>query len=93
VLVLVLFRDGCIAAAAVLLRWKDRPVPASPTRLGKYSTFLLVLALGLALARAAGLSSALGGYEAALLALAAQCVVVTLVQYFVRWRRLMRAPP
>jgi cardiolipin synthase len=92
-LVLLLVRDGCIAGAAILLRINGRRVPASPTRLGKYSTFLLALALTLALAQAAARSSRLDGWITALLVLGAQCVIATIVQYFIRWRRLMRAPP
>lgn len=91
-LVLLLVRDGCIASAAMLLRWSGRPVPASPTRMGKYSTFALALALGLSLMREALHTTTLDGYIAVMIALGTQCVIATLVQYFVRWRRLMRAP-
>lgn len=90
---LILFRDACIAGAALLLRWRGQRVPAEPTRLGKYSTFLLALALGFALAQAAARTTRFDGWIAAIVLLAAQCVIATFVQYFIRWKRLMRAPP
>jgi cardiolipin synthase len=91
VLGLVLLRDACIASAAILLRMAGRPVPADPTRLGKYSTFLLVIALGMSLGRAWLRTAAFDGYIAVFLVLATQCIVATLIQYFLRWRRLMQA--
>jgi cardiolipin synthase len=92
-LVLLLVRDGCIASAALVLRLSGRPVPASPTRLGKYSTFCLAATLALSLVRGATHTANLDGCIAAFVLLSTQCVVASLVQYFVRWRRLMRAPP
>jgi cardiolipin synthase len=89
---LVLLRDGCIALAVVVLRASGRAVPAAPSRLGKYATFLLAGALALGLVQATSPGPGLAGFIAATSLLAAQCVVATTVQYFVRWRRLMRAP-
>jgi len=88
---LVVLRDVCIASAVMVLRMRGKPVPAAPTRLGKYSTFFLVVALSLALAREALHTVKLDGYIVAVTLLATQCVVATIVQYFIRWRRLMWA--
>lgn len=90
---LVVVRDGCIALAVVALRATGREVPASPSRLGKYATFLLAGTLVLGLAQAAAPSDAAQALMVAAALLSAQCVAGTLVQYFVRWRRLMRVPP
>lgn len=89
----VLLRDGCMAAAVVVLRATGREVPAAPSRVGKYATFALATTLVLALLDAARPSPLLEGTMAAFALLSAQCVLVSLVQYFVRWVHLMRAPP
>jgi len=88
----VVLRDLCIASAVMALRMSGKPVPAAPTRLGKYSTFLLAVTLALALAREALHTVQLDGFIAAATLLATQCVLATIVQYFLRWRRLMRIP-
>lgn len=93
VLGLVILRDVCLASAVIALRASGRPVYPAPTRLGKYATFALATSLALALIRETGRIPGLDGYLAAMLVLAAQCVIASTVQYFVRWRRLMRAPP
>jgi cardiolipin synthase len=93
VLALVILRDVCLASAVVLLRASGRPVQPAPTRLGKYATFALAVSLALALFRETGRLAGLDGYLAAMLILAAQCVIASTVQYFVRWKRLMRIPP
>jgi cardiolipin synthase len=92
-LVLLLIRDTCIGSAAIILRATGRPVPAAPTRMGKYSTFALAATLALSLVREAEHNEQLTGDIAAFVLLSTQCVIATLVQYFVRWRRLMRVPP
>ncbi len=89
---LVLLRDACIASAVTVLRASGRPVPAAPSRLGKYSTFTLAVTTALAVAREAFASRALDGYVVAFSLLAAQCVIATIVQYFIRWKRLMQVP-
>ena len=89
---LLILRDACLASAVLVLRLTRRPVKAAPTRLGKYSTFVLAVALTLALVRESRHTAALDGYIAVFLVLAAQCVIVSTVQYFLRWRRLMKVP-
>lgn len=90
---LVLFRDGGILVAAVVLRASGRGVPAAPTRLGKYATFFLLLAITLAFAHEIDPRAHLKAPIAVSGVLAAQCVVGAVIQYFLRWRRLMYLPP
>jgi len=91
-LVLVLVRDAGIAAGVAALRARGRPVPTSPTRLGKYSTFLLAWTLGLALVREAWGGDSLAAWEAVAMTLAGACTLLTIVQYSAAWRHRMRAP-
>lgn len=90
---LVLFRDVPIAAAVASLRWTGRVSTGRPTRLGKYSTVLLLLTVALALVNEVANDPLVRSYLIAAAMLAIPCVVLTVVQYFVRWRRLMRLPP
>lgn len=90
---LVLFRDGGIVVAAVVLRASGREVPAAPTRLGKYATFFLFVALTLAFVNEMSPDENLQALIAVSGVLAVQCVVGAIVQYFLRWWRLMFLPP
>lgn len=89
---LVLFRDGGIVLAALILRATDREVPAAPTRLGKYATFFLLMTMTLAFAEKAEVVASLVAPIAAFGLLAGLCVIGACLQYFLRWRRLMLAP-
>jgi cardiolipin synthase len=90
---LVLLRDGAIAVAVAVLRWSRRRLPNAPTRFGKYATFTLAAALTFALVHEATNDPVWDSYMAVAALLALQCVAITIVQYFARWRRLMLAPP
>jgi len=91
-LLLVVLKDASTMGAIAVLRATGRQFPATPSRLGKYSTFALVMTLSLALWREAGGQASHDAYIGAFTLLSAQCVAITFVQYFVRWTRLMRAP-
>lgn len=93
--VLVVARDVAQLAAAAFLSSIHRAVPLAPTRIGKYATFALVALVVLALA---GELQALGGvalspFVAALGLLAAECVAVSWIQYFLYFVRSARMPP
>lgn len=92
-LALVLLRDGGILIAAIVLRASGRGVPASPTRLGKYATFFLLLTITLAFAHEFDPAGHLKAPIAVSGVLAAQCVISAVVQYSLRWWRLMSLPP
>lgn len=89
----VLLRDGGIVVAALALRLTGRDVPAAPTRLGKYATFFLLLTMTLAFAGKLDPARSLAAPIAAFGMLAAVCVLGACLQYYLRWRRLMLAPP
>ena len=89
---IVLLRDACITLAVAVLKAYRKPLPDGPTRFGKYATFALAATLTLALIHEASSDPAWGGYVAAAALLSLQCVAITIVQYFLQWRRLMQAP-
>ena len=93
--VLVVARDVAQLAGAAYLSSTHRALPVAPTRIGKYATFALVALVVLALA---GELQALGGtalspFVAALGLLAAECVAVSWIQYFLYFVRSPRNPP
>jgi cardiolipin synthase len=89
--VLDLSRDAAQLAGAVYLRRRDRYVPVAPTRIGKYATFWLAATVILALSEDFGASSAtLGPWIAAAGLVAAECVAVSWVQYFLYFVRSAR---
>ncbi len=93
--ILVVSRDVALLAAAAFLSSTHRAVPVAPTRIGKYATFTLVAVVVLALA---GEFQVLGGralspFVAALGLLAAECVAVSWIQYFLYFVRSVRLPP
>ncbi len=89
---LVVARDGAMALAVLVLRLERRSFEAMPTRLGKYATFLLAVTMVLAMLRGLAGGAPLARWVTASALVAAECVVASLVQYFARWRRWMRAP-
>lgn len=89
---LVLLRDGGIVVAAILLRYSGRTVPAAPTRLGKYATFFLLLTITLAFAHEIDPRGQLKTPMAVSGVLAGQCVLGAVIQYSLRWWRLMLLP-
>lgn len=90
---LVLLRDGSMALAVVILRARGGRIPAAPSRMGKYATLLLAVTMTLALVERWTGEPSLTPWLVATTILAAQCVLVSYAQYFLRWVRLMRALP
>jgi cardiolipin synthase len=81
-------RDAAQLCAALWLHGFHRPLPAGPTRIGKYATFALAATALLALAEEFGASrAALAPWVASAGTVAACCVVVSWVQYFVWFLR------
>lgn len=92
-LVLILLRDVPMAIGAIVVRRKHLDLPASPSRVGKYATFTLLLAVVLALAGASPHApQAIAGYTVAIAFVAGLCVVASTLQYWARFGYLFFAP-
>lgn len=90
--VLVFSRDLAQLAGALLLRSIRHRVPVAPTRIGKYATFAIVTTVILALAEGVGALAWAGPFAAAMGLLAAQCVVLSWMQYALYFVRALREP-
>lgn len=91
--VLVVSRDLAQLAAAAWLRTIHRSVPVAPTRIGKYATVALAATVVLALAEDLGYAGGeLSGFVVAFGLIAAQCVAISFVQYFLFFLRAVRTP-
>lgn len=96
---LVLSRDLALFSGAAVLHTLGRPTPLPPTRIGKYATFSLATVVVLALlweTRPGWLPGDLATYVAAAAVIAAECVVISWVQYglaFVESVRAQRSGP
>jgi cardiolipin synthase len=92
--VVVVSRDLAQLAGAALLRSTRRVVPLAPTRIGKYAMVALALTVVVALAGdfAGTPSGTLGPYVVALALLAAECVAISFVQYFLFFLRAAARP-
>lgn len=92
-LLLVLIRDVPMAVGAVVVRRKHLDLPTSPSRVGKYATFALLLAVVLALGGASPHAPlAIGGYTVAIAFVAGLCVVASTLQYWARFGYLFFVP-
>jgi cardiolipin synthase len=90
---LILVRDLPMGVGALWVRHKRLEIPAAPSRIGKYATFTLVLAVVLGLASASPHAPrAIVGWVWAVGAVAALCVVVSTLQYWSRFGYLFFAP-
>ena len=90
---LILFRDGCMAVGALVVRRKRLELPAQPSRIGKYATFSLTLLVVLGLAdQIAASSGLLHAYTQVVGTVAGLCVIISTVQYFARFGYLFFAP-
>jgi len=92
--VLVVSRDLAQLLAAAILRTAHRAVPVAPTRIGKYATVGLALTVVVALAEDFGAypRGEVGPFVVVFALLAAQCVAISFVQYFLFFLRAARAP-
>jgi cardiolipin synthase len=89
---LVVTRDAAQLLGAAVLRTLHHPVPVAPTRIGKYATFALALTVVLALAGDFGAypGGELGPFVVAFALLAAECLVISFVQYSLFFLRALR---
>lgn len=85
----VLFRDAGMGLGVAVLRRHRVEIPAAPSRLGKYATFLLSLTVVLALLRELESAPRIDGWIAVSGILSLQCIAATVVQYSLRWHHLM----
>jgi cardiolipin synthase len=84
-------RDAAQLGAALWLHGIHRPLPSGPTRVGKYATFGLAATALLALAEEFGAPrETLRPWVAAAGTVAAVCIVVSWIQYFVYFVRTAR---
>ncbi len=90
--VLVVTRDLFQLLGAATLRTLHHTIPIAPTRIGKYATFALAATVLLALAGEFGAIPAApaSSFVAAFGLLAAECVAVSWVQYFLSFLRAVR---
>lgn len=90
----VVGRDLAQLAGAAILRAIHREVPVAPTRIGKYATSALAATVVVALAGefAPWSPAATADAVAALALLAAECVLVSFVQYSLFFLRVARRP-
>ena len=92
-LLLEAFRDSAMAIGAFVVKRRQMEIPTTPSRIGKYSTFALVITVVLALASASPRApQALWGYVVATAFVSALCVVVSTLQYWMRFGYLVIAP-
>lgn len=91
---LVVVRDVIQLLGAALLRTLHHAIPVAPTRIGKYATFGLAATVLLALAGEfdAVPADLAASFVAALGLLAAECLAVSWVQYFLFFLRAAREP-
>ncbi len=89
----ILLRDVPMAVGALWVKHKRLEIPTEPTRIGKYSTFALVLTIVLALASdSPHAPPALTGWVWAVGFVAGLCVVVSTLQYWSRFGYLFFMP-
>jgi cardiolipin synthase len=91
---LVVSRDFAQLLAAAFLRTIHHTVPVAPTRIGKYASFSLAVTVVLVLAGDFGAYPAgdVGPFVIAFALLAAECVSLSFVQYFLFFLRAIRDP-
>jgi len=89
---LLFSRDLAQLAGALLLRGIRHRVPVAPTRIGKYATFAIVGTVVLALAEGVGALAWAAPFAAAMGLLAAECVVLSWIQYALYFVRALREP-
>ncbi len=92
-LILLLVRDFTMVIGAAVVRHKNLEIPTTPSRIGKYATFALVLTVVLGLgASSPRAPDELRGYVVASAFIAALCVVISYLQYWARFGYLFFVP-
>lgn len=89
---LVFSRDLAQLVGALLLRGTRHQVPVAPTRIGKYATFAMAVTVLLALAEGVGALAWAAPFAAAMGLVAAECVVLSWMQYALYFVRALREP-
>ena len=86
-------RDAAMAIGALVVKRRQLEIPTAPSRIGKYSTFALAATVTVALASTSPRApQALAEYVPAIGFIAALCVVVSTLQYWMRFGYLVIAP-
>ncbi len=90
---LVVSRDLAQLAGAAILRSTHHAVPVAPTRIGKYATVAIAATVVVALAGDFGAYPSGAGqpFVVAFALLAAECVAISFVQYFLFFVRAVRS--
>ncbi len=93
--IFVVSRDLAQLVGAAALRTIRREIPVAPTRIGKYATFMLAATVVLSLTweLLEWPPALVTPYVAALALVAAQCVAISFVQYFLFFVRSARVAP
>ncbi len=92
-LAVTLGRDLLMAIGALMVAYKRLELPTEPSRIGKYATFFMVCTVILSLISAIpGTPAGMRAYVVVLAFVAAQCLLVSTAQYFVRYGYLWVAP-
>jgi cardiolipin synthase len=91
---LVISRDLAQLLGAAILRTTHHPVPIAPTRIGKYAMVAIAAAVVAAMAGEFGAypRGEVEPFVVALSLLAAECVAISFVQYFIFFVGAARAP-
>lgn len=89
-LVISLLRDVVVLGFGITVRRKSYRFVVEPTRISKYATFSVMVAVVLALAAGVpGAAAELAPWTPVAATLAAECLLVATAQYGNRWRRFL----
>jgi cardiolipin synthase len=90
---LIALQNLMMIVGALMVKWKRLEIPAQPSRIGKYATFTLLCLIVLSLVSASPRApTQLRPYLAVLGFISAQCIIISTIQYFVRFGYLWFAP-
>ncbi len=90
---LIALQNLIMIVGALMVKWKRLEIPAQPSRIGKYATFTLLCLIVLSLVSSSPHAPAqLRPYVAVLGFIAAECIIISTIQYFVRFGYLWFAP-
>ncbi len=83
---LIALQNLMMIVGALMVKWKRLEIPAQPSRIGKYATFTLLCLIVLSLVSASPRApTQLRPYVAVLGFVSAQCIIISTIQYFVRF--------